>query len=354
MRVTPSARLRRLVAVAAVVPAVLAAAACGGGSGSSSASSSGGSSGSEAAGAGGTVNLVAYSTPQKVYEKLVPAFQKTAAGKGSTFQQSFGASGAQSRAVIAGQPADVVEFSIEPDMTKLVQADLVAKDWNSGTYKGMVTDSVVTFLVRKGNPKNLKTWADLTRPGVKVVTPNPFSSGSARWNLMAAYGAQVKAGKSAQQALDYVQALLKNTVAQPESGSKATAAFVAGTGDVLLAYENEAIEAQQAGQDVDYVTPDQTILIENPIAVTTSTTNKATADAFVKYLYTDEAQKIFASEGYRPVVQADLDSSRFPKPSGLFTIADLGGWSKVTSQFFDASTGSITKIENSLGVSTSG
>ena len=350
MRVTPSARLRRLLAVAAVVPAVLAAAACGGGSGGSSS----GSSGAEAAGAGGTVNLVAYSTPQKVYEKLVPAFQKTAAGKGSTFQQSFGASGAQSRAVLAGQPADVVEFSTEPDMTKLVAADLVARDWNSGQYKGMVTDSVVTFLVRKGNPKNIKTWADLLKPGVKVVTPNPFSSGSARWNLMAAYGAQIKAGKSSQQALDYVRAMLKNTVAQPESGSKATAAFVAGTGDVLLAYENEAIEAQQAGQDVDYVTPDQTILIENPIAVTTSTQNKATSEAFVKYLYTDEAQKIFAAEGYRPVVQADLDSSRFPKPSGLFTIADLGGWSKVTSQFFDASNGSITKIENSLGVSTGG
>jgi sulfate transport system substrate-binding protein len=355
MRVPPSARLRRLVAVAAVVPAVLAAAACGGGSGgSSSASGSAGSSGSAVKAAGGTVDLVAYSTPQKVYEKLVPAFQKTAAGKGSSFQQSFGASGAQSRAVLAGQPADVVEFSLEPDMTKLVSANLVAKDWNSGQYKGMVTDSVVTFLVRKGNPKNIHTWADLTKPGVKVVTPNPFSSGSARWNLMAAYGSQITTGKSQQQALDYVQAMLKNTVAQPESGSKATAAFVAGTGDVLLAYENEAIEAQQAGQSVDYVTPDQTILIENPIAVTSSTTNKATADAFVKYLYTDEAQKIFASQGYRPVVKADLDSKQFPKPAGLFTIGDLGGWSKVTSQFFDTTSGSITKIENSLGVSTSG
>ena len=354
MRFVPSARLRRGLAAAAVVPAVLAAAACGGGSGGSSSAASSGSGSAGATGAGGTVNLVAYSTPQKVYEKLIPQFQKTAAGKGSTFQESFGASGSQSRAVIAGQPADVVEFSLEPDMTKLVKAGLVASDWNSGQYKGMVTDSVVTFMVRKGNPKNIKSWADLIKPGVKVVTPNPFSSGSARWNLMAAYGSQIKAGKSSQQALDYVQAMLKNAVAQPESGSKATAAFVAGTGDVLLSYENEAIEAQQAGQDVDFVTPDQTLLIENPIAVTSSTQNKATSEAFVKYLYTDEAHKIFASEGYRPVVKADLDSNRFPNPSGLFTIADLGGWSKVTSQFFDAASGSITKIENTLGVSTSG
>jgi sulfate transport system substrate-binding protein len=348
MRLIPSARLRRLVAAAAAVPAVLGAAACGGGPGSAASSGSGENA------SGGNVHLVAYSTPQKVYEKLIPQFQRTAAGKGSTFTQSFGASGAQARAVLAGQPADVVEFSLETDMTKLVQADLVAKDWNAGRYKGIVTDSVVTFLVRKGNPKNIHTWGDLLRPGVKVVTPNPFSSGSARWNLMAAYGAQIQAGKSERDALAYVKAMLRNTVAQPESGSKATAAFVAGTGDVLLAYENEAIEAQQAGQDVDYVTPDQTILIENPIAVVSSSSNKGTAAAFVKYLYTDEAQKTFASEGYRPVVQADLDSSRFPDPSGLFTIADLGGWPKVAKDFFDTAAGSITRIENELGVSTSG
>jgi sulfate transport system substrate-binding protein len=349
MRSTPRSRLRRLLAGAALVPAVLAAAACGGGSGGTTASS-----GSGGGGSGGNINLVAYSTPQKVYEQLIPQFQKTPAGKGATFKESFGASGSQARAVLAGQPADVVEFSLETDMTKLVQAGLVAKDWNSGPYKGMVTDSVVTFLVRKGNPKNLHTWADLIKPGVKVVTPNPFSSGSARWNLMAAYGAQLKLGKSPQQALDYVKAMLKNAVAQPESGSKATAAFVAGTGDVLLAYENEAIEAQQAGQAVDYVTPDQTILIENPVAVVSSSTNKRTAQAFVKYLYTDAAQKTFAAQGYRPVVKADLDTNRFKTPSGLFTIADLGGWSKVASQFFDTTSGSITKIEDSLGVSTSG
>ena len=347
MRSSPRPRLRRLLAGAAVIPAVLAAAACGGGSGDATASP-----GSSAT--GGNVNLVAYSTPQKVYEQLIPQFQKTAAGRGSTFKQSYGASGSQARAVLAGQQADVVEFSLQTDMDKLVKAGLVAKGWDAGQYKGMVTDSVVTFLVRKGNPKNLHTWADLIKPGVKVVTPNPFSSGSARWNLMAAYGAQIKQGKTPNQALGYVKALLKNAAAQPESGSKATAAFVAGTGDVLLAYENEAIEAQQAGQDVDYATPDQTILIENPVAVVSSSTNKGTAEAFVKYLYSDAAQKTFAQQGYRPVVEANLDTKQFPTPSGLFTVRDLGGWSKVATQFFDSSNGSITKIENSLGVSTSG
>jgi sulfate transport system substrate-binding protein len=334
--------LTRAAATLLAVPLAVGLAACGGSAAGSSASG------------GGSIDLVAYSTPQKVYAKLIPAFQKTAEGKGTTFQESYGASGTQSRAVVAGQPADVVEFSLEPDMTKLVSAGLVAKDWNAGQYKGMVTDSVVTLVVRKGNPKNIRTWDDVVKPGVKVVTPNPFSSGSAQWNLMAAYGAQIKQGKTPQQALDYVRALLKNTVAQPDSGSKATAAFVAGTGDVLISYENEAIEAQQAGQAVDYVTPDQTILIENPLAAVSSSQNKATADAFVKYLYTDEAQKIFASQGYRPVVQADFDSTRFPTPSGLFTIKDLGGWTKVRKDFFDPTSGSIAKIENSLGVSTGG
>jgi sulfate transport system substrate-binding protein len=333
---------RRAAAALLAVPLAAGLAACGG--------SASGSSG----GSGGSIDLVAYSTPQKVYAELIPAFQKTPEGKGTTFKESYGASGTQSRAVVAGQPADVVEFSLEPDMTKLVQAGLVAKDWNANSYAGMVTDSVATLVVRKGNPKGIRTWDDLVKPGVEVVTPNPFSSGSAQWNLMAAYGAQVEQGKTAQQALDYVQALLKNTVAQPDSGSKATAAFVAGTGDVLISYENEAIEAQQAGQAVDYVTPDQTILIENPVAAVSSSQDKAAADAFVKYLYTDEAQKIFAAQGYRPVVKADFDSTRFPTPSGLFTIKDLGGWTKVRKDFFDPTSGSIAKIENSLGVSTGG
>ena len=337
MRVAHQSRTLRAVAALAAIGALTAA--CSSSSGGSK------SSGSK------TVRLVAYSTPQKAYDALIPAFKATADGKGASFSESFGASGAQSRAVLAGQPADVVAFSLEPDISKLVKAGLVASDWNADAYKGMVTDSVVVLVVRKGNPKGIHGWADLVKPGVKIVTPNFLSSGSAKWNLMAAYGAQIKSGKTPDEALAYVKALLKNTVTQPDSGSKATAAFVGGVGDVLISYENEAIQAKKSGASIDYVTPDQTILIENPIAVTTHAANPALAKAFVAYLHTDAAQKIFADHGYRPVVKADLDPAQFPTPSQLFTIADLGGWSSVNTQFFDPTSGSITKIENSLGVS---
>jgi sulfate transport system substrate-binding protein len=328
----------RIVAVAGVVAVLAATAACGG----------------SASGSSKAVNLVAYSTPQKVYDKLIPAFQKTTAGTGSTFHESYGSSGSQSRAVVAGQPADVVEFSTEPDMASLVSANLVASDWNANPYKGMITDSVVTFMVRKGNPLGIKTWDDLIKPGVKIVTPNPLSSGSARWNLMAAYGSQIQAGKTPAQALEFVKELLDHTVSQPASGSDATAAFVSGTGDVLIGYENEAIEAQQAGESIDYVIPDYTILIENPIAVTSDAQDPTLAKDFVNYLYTVPAQKIFAQMGYRPVVKSVLNTAQFPTPSHLFTIDDLGGWPKVTSEFFDPTNGSISKIESSVSSSSSG
>jgi sulfate transport system substrate-binding protein len=288
-----------------------------------------------------------------VYSKLIPAFQATTAGKGTSFGQSFGASGTQAKAVIAGQPADVVEFSRQSDMDSLVSANLVPSSWSANKYKGIVTDSVATLIVRKGNPLGIHSWDDLIKPGVQVVTPNPLSSGSACWNLMAAYGAELHEGKTPAQALAFVKELLQHTVAQPASGSDATAAFVSGTGNVLIGYENEAIKAQQAGESVDYVTPSDTILIENPVAVTTDGQKSTAATNFVQYLYTDAAQKIFAQSGYRPVVKKDLSTKQFPTPSGLFTIASLGGWSKVNSEFF-GTTGSISKIEESLGNGVSG
>ncbi|MGA8117332.1 MAG: sulfate ABC transporter substrate-binding protein [Actinocatenispora sp.] len=309
------------------------------------------STASSGQGGGHDVNLVAYSTPQEAYDDLIPEFTTTSAGKGATFHESYGASGAQSRAVLAGQPADVVEFSLETDMTKLADSGVVDKGWNKGKYHGMVTDSVVVLVVRKGNPKGIHGWDDLVKPGVKIVTPNPFSSGSARWNLMGAYGAQLKEGRSPAQALAFTKKLLTNTVAQPESGSKATAAFTSGTGDVLISYENEAIEAQKAKQPVDFVTPDETLLIENPVAPVAKASNPKLAKDFVSFLYTDEAQRTFAKHGYRPVVKSVLDTKQFPTPSGLFTIQDLGGWPKVVAKFFDPAKGSITKIESDLGVS---
>jgi sulfate transport system substrate-binding protein len=325
-----------IVAVAGV--AALALAACGGGS-------SGGS------GSGGEVQLalVAYSTPQAAYQQIIKAFQATPAGRNVTFTQSYGASGDQSRAVAAGLPADVVEFSLEPDITRLVKANIVAKDWNANQYKGMVTDSVVVIATRKGNPKHIEDWPDLVKPGVQVITPNPFTSGGARWNVMAAYGAASGKGADRAAGLSYLGELFKNVPVQDDSARKALQTFTGGKGDAMLAYENDAIFAQQNSQPIDFVIPSKTILIENPVAVTSTSKHPAEAKAFVDFLYTPTAQKIFADNGYRPVVPGVADG-QFPKPSGLFTIADLGGWSDVAKTFFDPTTGLMVNIETSIGV----
>jgi sulfate transport system substrate-binding protein len=336
---------KRIAAGVSLLTAAAVTAGCSSAGASSSGSSSGGSK---------TINLVAYSTPQKAYEALFSAFTQTGAGAGAKLAGSYGPSGTQRDKVLAGQKADVVEFSRSSDMDKLVSSNLVPSDWASNQYKGMVTDSIAVLVVRKGNPLGIHTWDDLVKPGVKVVTPNPLSSGSACWNLMAAYGAELKEGKSPTQALAFVENLLKHTVSQPDSGSNATAAFVGGTGNVLISYENEALAAQAAGDKVDYVVPHDTILIENPVAVTSKPANPTLATAFVKYLYSDQAQKTFAGQGYRPVVKKDLDTSKFPTPPGLFTIQSLGGWTKVNDEFFDTTNGSITKIENDLGRGASG
>jgi len=301
---------------------------------------------------GGKIALVAYSTPEKAYDALIPAFQKTPEGKGASFTTSFGASGDQSRAVEAGQPADVVEFSLEPDMQRLVDAGIVPADWNQNRYHGFVTDSVVTFIVRKGNPKGIHTWDDLVKPGVEVIVPNPFQSGGARWDIMAAYGAQLNEGKSPAQAQAYLKELFQHVPVQPASANDALSAFTNGKGDVLLDYENDALEAQAAGASVDYVIPDDTIKIENPIATTKDAPQQA--KDFVKFLYTPEAQQIFADQGYRPVVPSvfQRNADRFPTPPGLFTIDDLGGWDKVSTEFFDPENGIVAGIERDLGVAT--
>jgi sulfate/thiosulfate transport system substrate-binding protein len=325
-------------AILAVVVALLAV-ACGG-------TSNAANEGSQ----GGKLTLVAYSTPQEAYEAIIPAFQKTAEGQGVEFEQSYGASGEQSRAVEAGLPADVVEFALDSDITRLVDAGLVDSDWNQNEYKGILTDSVVSFVVRKGNPDDIQTWDDLLKPGVEVVTPNPFTSGGARWNIMAAYGAQIKQGKSKEEGVAYLNELFQHVAVQDASARDALQTFTGGKGDVLLSYENEAITAQQKGENVDYVIPDQTILIENPVAVTTDGPQSATD--FVKFLYSDEAQKIFGEKGYRPVVKSVAEQFDYKTPSTLFTIQDFGGWGTVKDEFFDPENGIVAKIELSLGVST--
>jgi sulfate/thiosulfate transport system substrate-binding protein len=327
-------RLVTLAIAVVALGATLGLAACGGGSGSS-------------------LNLVAYSTPQQVYEdKLEPAFKDTSDGKDVDFSNSFGASGDQSRAVESGQPADVVEFSLEPDITRLVDAGIVDANWNQGQYKGIVTNSVVTLMVRPGNPKNIQSFEDLTRDDVEVIDPNPATSGGARWNIMAIYGSQIAAGKSPAEAQDFVKQVIANTSVQDDSARDSLNTFSSGKGDVLVGYENEAIQAKQSGIDLEFVTPDDTILIENPIAVTKDAPSEA--QKFLDYLYTDPAQQEFADAGYRPVVKsvADKNASKFPVPAGLFTIDKFGGWSKVADPFF-GDDGWVVKTEADLGNPTS-
>ena len=334
--------LARTATALALLAALPVLAACGGTSDSTAASGSG----------GGKLSLIAYSTPKEAYADLIPAFNRTSAGEGVSFTQSFGPSGDQARAVESGLPADVVALSLAPDVDKLVDAGKVAGNWASDEAKGFVTNSVVVFAVREGNPEDIRTWDDLIRPGVEVIEANPFASGGARWNVMAAYGAQLEQGKSGAEAADYLDKLFRNVPVQDKSARDSLNTFLQGKGDVLLAYENEAIAAQQAGQDIEYVVPDETILIQNPIAVTTTSKNATTAKAFIDFLRSDEGQKIFQEKGYRPIDDALVDKSKFPTPEKLFTIDDVGGWDEVNAKFFDPDNGIVAKINKALGEPT--
>jgi sulfate transport system substrate-binding protein len=336
-----------------VVVAALGAGAiagCGGSSDNTAAASTKAPSG------GGTqLALVAYSTPKKAYDALTAAYEQSPQGKGITFTESFGPSGAQSRAVDSGQPADVVAFSTEPDITRLVKDGVVGSSWDANSANGIVADSVVVLVVRKGNPKHISGWDDLIKPGVDVITPNPSTSGSARWNILAGYGAELKEGKTPAQALAYVKTLLtKNVSVQPSSASSALQTFTSGKGDVLLDYESDALAAERAGDAVQIVYPKQTLLIQTPIAVTSNSKHATEASRFVNWLWSPAAQAIWAQQGYRPVLPsvARQYGSKFPTPPQLFTIGYLGGWSAVKTTFFDPSSGSITKIEQAAGVPT--
>jgi len=339
-------QVRIAAAGAVVLSLVVLAAACGGSGGSTA----------DAASAG-KINLVAYSTPEASYAKLIPAFNKTSEGKGVTFTQSYGASGDQSRAVAAGQAADVVHFALEPDISRLVDAKLVSPNWSQNQYNGFVADTIVVFVVRKGNPKHITTWDDLTKPGVEVITPNPFTSGGARWNVMAAYGAQLKEGKTPAQAQQYLSDLFHHVPVQDDKASAALQTFTGGKGDVLLAYEQDALLAEQSGADIQIVYPPQTIQIQTPIATTLEASSAA--KSFVKWMYTPQAQTILAQTGYRPVVSSveSAFTKAFPDAGNptQFTIDDVdsGGWDDVMTTFFDPTNSVMQKIESSIGVSTS-
>jgi len=330
-----------IAVLAALALVAFAVAGCGGGDDSATGAS------------GGKLDVVGYSTPEAVYEEaLEPGFEGMSEGADVSFSNSFGASGDQSRAVEAGQPASVVHFAQAGDMSRLVESGQVAAGWDQQKYDGIAQDSVVVIMVRKGNPDGIESFDDVLSKDVEVITPNPFSSGSARWNIMALYGTELHKGKSDSEALATVKELLEKTVVQPGSARDALAAFTQGEGDVLLGYENEAIKAQDEGEEIDYVIPPSTILIETPIAVTKGA--PAAAQAFLDYIWSDAGQEIWAENGYRPVNQALIDPQQFPTPKDLFTIAEFGGWDKVNDEFFDEETGKVAEIEKELGVSTSG
>jgi sulfate/thiosulfate transport system substrate-binding protein len=326
------------VGALAVTTSLLAA--CGGGS-------------SDVAGGGDqpkadtTLTLVAYAVPEPGWSKIIPAFAATPEGKGVAVTTSYGASGDQSRGVVDGKPADIVNFSVEPDVTRLVKADKVDKAWNTDATKGIPFGSVVSLVVRKGNPKSIKDWDDLLQPGLEVVTPSPLSSGSAKWNLLAPYAAKSNGGKDPQAGIDFVNKLVSEHIkTRPGSGREATDVFLQGSGDVLISYENEAINTERQGKPVEHVTPPQTFKIDNPVAVVTSSAHLEQATALKNFLYTPEGQKLWAEAGFRPVdpkVAADF-AADFPTPQKLWTIDDLGGWSQVDPALFDKNNGTITKI----------
>jgi len=332
--------MRRIVLASCVVLAALTATAIAGASGKD-----------------GSLSVVAYSTPKTVYGKIIQAWQQTADGKGVSFTQSYAASTDQARAVAAGLKADLVFLSTGDDVNILVDAGLIDKNWDKQAYKGIEADTVVVFAVRNGNPKHIRGWADLVKPGVQVVTPNPFSSGSAKWNILAAYGAQRRLGKSDAQAQAYVKKLFQHVVSQDTSGRNATNTFLSGKGDVLLTYESEALTSRAAGTDIQYVIPRQTMLIELPIAVLKSSGNRDLANKLIRFTKGPVAQDLFGQYGWRPVnpTVAKKYTEKYPSRPGIFKIDDkiFGGWRTVDKKWFSQN-GIMVKIERGVGGPTSG
>jgi sulfate/thiosulfate transport system substrate-binding protein len=331
---------RWAAATALTAAAALALAAC---------SSSGGAATNK------TVNIVAFSTPKPAYDALQAAFQKTSAGKGVAFSSSYDASGSQSKAVAAGHPADYVNFSTGPDMTRLVPT-FVNSNWDKNSTKGIVADSVVVIVVRKGNPKHITGWDDLVKPGIGIVTPDPASSGSAKWNALAAYEHVIAEGGTPADAKAYLTKFFKNVVSKPDSGSDAAKTFESGTGDALISYESEAITARAKGESLDYIVPAQSVLIETPAAVTKNASSSA--KAFLDFAESGDGQKIFAANGWRPVdknaspgtVKGAMDPSNpYPAVQKLITVDSLGGWDKVNDEFFGDPNGIVTQAEGSSG-----
>src|SRR4029078_8868229 len=273
-----------------------------------------------------TLNLVAYSTPRPVLDKLIAEFRKTPQGSGVNIRASYGPSSAQGQAVANGLPADGVILNSDHDINDVSDKGLVDKNEDKQSYNGVVWNSVVVFGLRNGNPKKIKGWNDLLKPGVGAVTVNPFTGGIAKWNILAGYVAQRRLGKTDKQAIDSLRRVYKrHVVSQGPPGANATNTFLSGRGDVLLTFESEAINGK-----IPYVIPRQTMLIDVYIAAVEKGEHKAEWNAFSRYLKPYPAQKILGENGARPVDKRALTEfrSKYPVRPGETTITSklLGGW----------------------------
>ncbi len=337
-------RLKRFVSLFLVgLGLSVAIAACAGNTNTST-----GSSTTTVASQGGNVqlNLVSFAVTKAAHDEIIPKFVeqwKKENNQTVTFNQSYGGSGSQTRAVIDGLEADIVHLALALDTKKIEKAGLIQPGWEKeAPNNAIVSKSVAALVTRQGNPKSVKNWADLANDGVSVITANPKTSGGARWNFLGLWGSVTQTGGNDAKAQDFTAKVFKNVPVLPRDAREASDAFFKqGQGDVLINYENEMILAGQQGEKLPYVVPDVNISIDNPIAVVDKNVDKhntrKVAEAFVQYLYTPESQRAFAKYGFRPVeptVGKEV-AGQFPAIKTLFTAQDMGGWDGIQKKFFD-------------------
>lgn len=310
-----------------------------------------------------TLTLGAYTTPREAYSRIIPLFQarwQQQSGQSVVFEESYLGSGTQSRAIVEGFEADVAALSLAADIDRIAKAGLITHNWQDTPTRGMVSNSIVVLGVRRGNPENIQDWADLARPGLEILTPNPQTSGGAQWNILALYGAArrgfvagVPAGDEAA-AQAFLEAVLKNVTVMDKGARDSITNFEKGVGDVVITYENEVMVGRQSGQDYEYIIPRSTILIENPVALIDANVDRhgtrPVAQAFVDFLFTREAQEVFAEYGLRSVdaAVAAATTDRYSPVEDLFTIEAFGGWSQATPAFFGVEgifTQAITNVQ---------